>query len=184
MHPYHCTVMSLIGKKSVPLLFRMGQRSQVRHGTSIPVILTKDVDSRGNEGEVVNVKRGFARNYLIPRKMAGKICCCMYKFDVRLVIVETVFGLVYATKENKTKFVKSSDVKDLKFQLSLGPVETYVVSLGNNKSVTPSDIRRTLESKGLVIDRKAIIATEAPIVAAGEYVVKVGAVDVKLQVTA
>ena len=44
---------------------------QVRHGTAIPVILTQDIENRGSVGEVVEVKRGFARNYLIPRKMAG-----------------------------------------------------------------------------------------------------------------
>jgi hypothetical protein len=45
---------------------------QVRHGTSIKVVLLEEVQNRGKRGEVVPVKRGFARNYLIPRKMAGK----------------------------------------------------------------------------------------------------------------
>jgi hypothetical protein len=45
--------------------------NQVRHGTSIKVVLLEEVQNRGKRGEVVPVKRGFARNYLIPRKMAG-----------------------------------------------------------------------------------------------------------------
>ncbi len=35
------------------------------------VLLWKDIDKLGKRGEVVNVKRGFARNYLIPRKLAS-----------------------------------------------------------------------------------------------------------------
>ncbi len=38
-------------------------------GASIPVILLEDID-QGREGEIVRVKRGFMRNYLIPRKKA------------------------------------------------------------------------------------------------------------------
>ena len=38
-------------------------------GASIPVILLEDMD-QGREGEIVKVKRGFMRNYLLPRKKA------------------------------------------------------------------------------------------------------------------
>ncbi len=34
------------------------------------VILLQDVDKLGLKGEVVNVERGYARNYLLPRKLA------------------------------------------------------------------------------------------------------------------
>lgn len=40
-------------------------------GTSIHVILEKDIPDRGNKGDVVKVKRGYARNFLIPRGLAG-----------------------------------------------------------------------------------------------------------------
>lgn len=52
-----------------------------RQGTSISVILLSDVSNKGKVGEIVKVKRGFARNLLLPRKLAA-----------------------YATPENKTKF--------------------------------------------------------------------------------
>lgn len=48
-------------------------RVPLRFGSSIDVILLKDVQNRGSQGDVVDVKRGFARNFLIPRKMAGKL---------------------------------------------------------------------------------------------------------------
>jgi hypothetical protein len=44
----------------------------VRHGSSISVILLEKVGTVGQAGSVVSVKRGYARNFLIPRKMAGK----------------------------------------------------------------------------------------------------------------
>ena len=34
------------------------------------VILTSDVEKLGLKGEVVDVKRGYARNYLLPRRLA------------------------------------------------------------------------------------------------------------------
>ena len=45
--------------------------TSIRHGGSIKVILTDDLEGRGVKGEVLSVKRGFARNYLIPRQLAG-----------------------------------------------------------------------------------------------------------------
>jgi hypothetical protein len=44
---------------------------QVRHGTSLKIILLEDLPGKGNKGELISVKRGYARNFLIPRKMAG-----------------------------------------------------------------------------------------------------------------
>ena len=44
---------------------------QIRFGTSISVVLINDIDNRGEKGDIITVKRGFARNYLIPRKLAG-----------------------------------------------------------------------------------------------------------------
>jgi hypothetical protein len=46
-------------------------RALSRTGTSISVVLIEKVENRGESGEIVKVKRGFARNFLIPRKLAG-----------------------------------------------------------------------------------------------------------------
>ena len=37
------------------------------------IILKKTIDTLGREGEIVNVKPGYARNYLIPQKMASTV---------------------------------------------------------------------------------------------------------------
>lgn len=45
--------------------------SQVRFGSSLKVLLIENVVNRGQKGEIVKVKRGYFRNLLYPRKMAG-----------------------------------------------------------------------------------------------------------------
>ena len=40
-------------------------------GSSIPVIMVDTVDGTGLSGEIIRVKRGFARNFLIPNKKAA-----------------------------------------------------------------------------------------------------------------
>ncbi|RYH29725.1 hypothetical protein EON65_07495 [archaeon] len=55
------------GEKSI----RSYQCVSLRHGTSIPVILVNDFEQKGKKGEEIVVKRGFARNFLIPRRIAG-----------------------------------------------------------------------------------------------------------------
>ena len=54
-----------------------------RQGTSVAIVLLKDLPGRGNAGDIVEVKRGFARNLLIPRKLA-----------------------VYATRDNRIQFAR------------------------------------------------------------------------------
>ena len=45
---------------------------QVRYAGTIPIILIQDIEKRGQKGDIIHVRRGFARNLLVPRKMAGK----------------------------------------------------------------------------------------------------------------
>lgn len=45
--------------------------TSVRSGTSISVILLEQLQKKGDKGEIVKVKRGFARNFLIPKKIAA-----------------------------------------------------------------------------------------------------------------
>jgi ribosomal protein L9 len=52
-----------------------------RQGSTISVILLESVGTIGQTGNIVDVKRGYARNFLVPRKLAA-----------------------YATTENKSKF--------------------------------------------------------------------------------
>ena len=42
-----------------------------RCGSNIPVILLAKLENKGEPGEIIKVKRGYARNFLIPRSIAG-----------------------------------------------------------------------------------------------------------------
>ena len=64
--------MSLFLRKAVTYLVKPVHVNNVRHGSSISVILVNALENRGGKGEVIDVKRGFARNFLIPRKLAGE----------------------------------------------------------------------------------------------------------------
>lgn len=60
-------------------------QQSIRHGGTIPVILKDGLQNKGETGDVVQVKRGFARNFLIPRKLAGKFYFKM-SFYYRLLL--------------------------------------------------------------------------------------------------
>ena len=61
--------MFALKKYSVPKLSSLLSIS--RNGGSIPVILLGKLENKGQKGEIISVKRGFARNFLIPKKFAG-----------------------------------------------------------------------------------------------------------------
>ena len=65
--------MSSFGLSMRSIYNRPITHSFKKFGTFIPVILTTDIQNKGAKGDVIEVKRGFARNYLIPRNFAGKI---------------------------------------------------------------------------------------------------------------
>ena len=46
---------------------------------AMKVLLWQDVDKLGKRGEVVDVRDGFARNFLFPRRLASKPTPSMYK---------------------------------------------------------------------------------------------------------
>ena len=56
-------------RRSTVNLVEKSLQVQVRSGSSINVILLKDLENKGKSGEIVSVKRGHARNLLIPRKI-------------------------------------------------------------------------------------------------------------------
>lgn len=47
--------------------------SQRRHGTNMRVLLLKDLENKGKTGDIVTVRRGYARNKLIPGQIASKL---------------------------------------------------------------------------------------------------------------
>ena len=130
------------------------------------VILTQDVNNLGKAGELVTVKPGYGRNFLIPRSLAllaGSAGARQIQHH----------KMVIAQQQEKTKR-EAQKVADTLTNLSL----TIRVEVGEQEklygSVTSRDIEQALADEGFKVSRKAIVLDE-PIKALGVYTV-----DVKL----
>ena len=124
------------------------------------IILREDVEHLGKVGEVVKVKDGYARNFLLPK------------------------GLAYpATEGNKKRIALEADrlakkraVEREAAQGEAGKLEgvqlTFPMKVGEEDrlygSVTASDIQRKLEELGIHVDKRKVDLPE-PIRALGEF---------------
>jgi large subunit ribosomal protein L9 len=116
------------------------------------VILLEDVTSLGNIGDTVNVKDGYARNYLIPRKKA--VPATMRNLKAKEHQLRTV-------EHRKTQVVEQA--KSLGERIS-GTALTFTRKSGESGhlfgSVTNMDIADALKEKDLIVDRKDIVLPE------------------------
>ncbi len=128
------------------------------------VILRKNFDQLGKVGEIINVKDGYARNYLIPRQIA----------------YQATAGNIRALEEEKKQILKK-EAKELesaqKFASELEKVSiTIPVTVGEEDkifgSVTNQMIADALKEKGHDIDKRKIEITE-PIKSLGIYSVSI-----------
>ena len=116
------------------------------------VILRKNFDQLGKVGDVLTVKDGYARNYLIPRQIA----------------YQAIKGNILALEEEKKQILKK-EAKELevaqKFASDLEKVSiTIPVKVGEEDkifgTVTNQMIAESLKEKGYDIDKRKIEITE------------------------
>ncbi|MCP5468235.1 MAG: 50S ribosomal protein L9 [Deltaproteobacteria bacterium] len=128
------------------------------------VILVEDIQSLGNAGEIVKVKGGFARNYLLPQKKA------FIANSKNKQLIEAQKRMIAA---NKAKQVSAAQA--LANQLNALELK-IAVEVGDNEklygSVTRMDIARAISEAGIEIDRH-IIDLENPIKELGEKEVSI-----------
>jgi len=141
----------------------------------LKIILTKDVTALGSLGSVVEVARGYARNYLIPQGLA------MEATRGNLAQVEQVKGR-YAELRAKEQEAALANVAQLE-----GVSVTIAQRVGEGErlygSVTAAMIITVLEAKGFNIDRKQLDLPE-PIKKLGSYQVPVRLTpEVKAEIT-
>jgi len=128
------------------------------------VILNQDVDKLGNSGAIVKVKDGFARNFLIPNKLAVPLTPANLKKLQQN-------GLKKTLQLEKIK-KESESIKERIEALSL---TIPVLSQEEDKlygSITSQDIMQALKEEGLDIDKNSIILDE-PIKSLGIYEVPI-----------
>jgi large subunit ribosomal protein L9 len=124
------------------------------------VILREDIDNLGSRGEVVKVAAGYARNFLLPKRLA------VTATDANRKIVEQE-RQAHLRKEAKQK----GEAEDLG-KLLAGTTITIAQKAGENDqlfgSVTAQDIANALAAKNFTIDRRKV-QLEEPIKQLGEH---------------
>jgi large subunit ribosomal protein L9 len=144
------------------------------------VLLREDIDNLGGRGEVVKVRAGYARNYLIPQGIATLAT----KGNVNQISKEREALLKKAATEKSTAEAQLEQMKDisLNFERKAGESGTLF------GSVTTIDIAEALKAKGYDIDRRKISLKDT-IKETGDYTAKVKlyrdvTLEVPVQVTA
>ena len=128
------------------------------------ILLREDVDALGGRGEIVKVKAGYARNYLLPQGLATLAT----KGNVKQIEQERTALLKRASEERATAELQKEQmgVIELAFERKAGEGGTLF------GSVTSMDIAEALQAKGYEIDRRKISLRD-PIKETGEYTVNV-----------
>lgn len=128
------------------------------------VLLREDIESLGGRGEIVKVKAGYARNYLLPRGLA----LLATKGNVKQVEGERTALLKKAATEKSTADAQADQMKDVSLQFERRAGENGQLF----GSVTSMDIAEALKAKGYEIDRRKIVLKDA-IKETGDYTVNV-----------
>ena len=128
------------------------------------IILQEDVEKLGDRGQVVEVKAGYARNFLLPRKLAIEATAGNMK---RLEKMRAAFA--------KKEAVERGDADKLAELLNSVSVEIARKSGENDQlfgSVTSADVAEALAAQGYTIDKRKIVL-DNPIKLIGEYQVPI-----------
>jgi large subunit ribosomal protein L9 len=128
------------------------------------IILQEDVEKLGHRGDVVTVKPGYARNFLLPRKLA----------------VEATSGNLKAIEKIRTSLAKKTatelDAAQKQAGLINGVSLKFTRKTGENDqmfgSVTSADVAEGLAAQGFKVDKRQVHIAEA-IKAIGEYAVTI-----------
>jgi large subunit ribosomal protein L9 len=126
------------------------------------VLLREDIENLGARGEIVRVKAGYARNYLLPRKLAVEAT----SNNVRQIEGEKAALAKREAKERGTAELQASKLQKLtlKFERKVGEAGVLY------GSVTSIDIAHELKEQGYEVDRRKIVLRE-PIKRFGSYTV-------------
>ena len=124
------------------------------------IILQEDIEKLGTRGEVVSVKEGYARNFLLPHKLALEASPGNLK---RLEKIRTTLAKRTATeREGAQKQAELLNDVALTFSRKAGENDQLF------GSVTASDIAEALAAQGFQVDKRRIELAE-PIKVVGQY---------------
>ncbi|RMF83587.1 MAG: 50S ribosomal protein L9 [Nitrospirae bacterium] len=131
---------------------------------TMQVLLMEEVEHLGEMGEVVTVKRGYARNYLLPKGLA----VLATRGNLRQM---EHHKRIVAEKMKRIRLESEDLAKNLAAQEL-----TFVERVGESGTlygaVTSMDIARELEARGFSVERRKI-QLPAPIKEVGDYTVEI-----------
>ncbi|MCG6187621.1 50S ribosomal protein L9 [Maribellus maritimus] len=129
------------------------------------IILTQDVERLGSKDDIVSVKDGFARNFLIPQKMA---------------IAATETAKKVLAENIKQRAHKEAKLKDAAAEIAEKIVNKKITIGAKTSSsgkifgsVNTIQLAEAINKKGFEIDRKQIILPEDSIKEVGSYTAKI-----------
>ena len=128
------------------------------------VLLREDIDDLGARGEIVRVKAGYARNYLLPRKLAVQATAS----NVKQIEQERTALLKREATERAGAEAQAEQLRALRLNFER-KVGEHGLLYG---SVTSMDIAEALTERGYEVDRRRISLREA-IKETGEFTVPV-----------
>lgn len=131
---------------------------------TLQVILQSDVPNLGTSGELVKVRPGFARNYLLPRKLAVPATTA----QINRLNHEKAVALARAEKAKKEAQALAEKINGLKITLAR-PVGEDDKLFG---SVTAKEIENEVKKLGVAFDRKKMQLAE-PLKALGTFEIPV-----------
>jgi large subunit ribosomal protein L9 len=129
------------------------------------IILIQDIENLGHKDDILMVKDGYARNYLIPKKLA-----VIATESAKMVLAEN--KKQRAHKEAKIKddahtlAVKMADLK-----LTIGVKASSTGKIFG--SVTPLMIAEAINKNGFEIERKQVVVADDHIKEVGSYTIKI-----------
>jgi len=128
------------------------------------VILREHVDNLGRRGEIVKVAEGYARNYLLPRKLALPV----NENNKRQIERERKLAEARDTEEKGAAEAVATRLTQLEIEIPrrVGENDTLY------GSVTSQDIAQALKDEGFEIDKRKIVLPE-PLKALGENTIPI-----------
>jgi large subunit ribosomal protein L9 len=131
---------------------------------NVQVILNEDLPNLGRPGDVVKVRAGYARNYLLPRKLAVEAN------PRNLRVFEHQKRLALGKREalRSQALTEKERIEGLHLTIAARAGEEGKLF----GSVTNIDLERALQEKGFAIDRRRIVLPE-PVKQIGDYSVTV-----------
>jgi large subunit ribosomal protein L9 len=125
------------------------------------IILLEKVVNLGNLGEVVKVKDGYARNFLIPKRMAKRATpAAMAEFEARRAELEKIAAEKLAAAQGVAEKMNGVSVS---IGRKAGMDGRLFGSVGN------ADVAEALKAAGFDVDKSSIRMPDGPLKAIGEF---------------